>query len=348
MSATSRTRTSDDWPIVRARGLTRHFHGRSREGGRTTIRAVEGVDFDIEPGTIVALVGESGSGKTTLARMLALLYPPTSGDLTVNGASLPHAQRDKVRYYGNVQMIYQDPFASLNTLKPLRHILGRALRIHGKVKTRKQEREQVAALLRKVNLTPPEQFVDAYPTALSGGQRQRVAIARALAVEPRLLLADEPTSMLDASIRLDILNLLRDLRDSEGVAILYITHDIASARYLSDRIMVMYGGRIVETGPTDEVVANPKHPYTQLLLASAPDPAHHKGSGRTRSIRVVGDAEPVDVSQEVAGCRFAPRCPHAMDRCRTELPPLIESADQRAACWLLDPAHTPAEETTHD
>lgn len=323
-------------PIVRAKGLTRHFHGRSRSGSRTTIRAVEDVDFDIEPGTIVALVGESGSGKTTLARMLALLYPPTSGSLTVNGAELPRGQRDKVRYYGNVQMIYQDPFASLNTLKPLRHILGRALRIHGKVTSRRQEREKVAELLAKVNLTPPEQFVDAYPTALSGGQRQRVAIARALAVEPRLLLADEPTSMLDASIRLDILNLLRDLRDSEGVAILYITHDIASARYLSDRIMVMYGGRIVETGPTDEVVQNPQHPYTQLLVASAPDPAHHKGSGGVRRVQVVGDPEPVDVSQDVAGCRFAPRCPHVMDRCRTLVPPLLPHGDQRAACWLLD------------
>ncbi|CAI9399330.1 MULTISPECIES: ABC transporter ATP-binding protein [Aestuariimicrobium] len=323
-------------PIVSARRLTRHFQGRSRGGGRTTIRAVEEVDFDIEPGTIVALVGESGSGKTTLARMLALLHPPTSGDLVVAGKELPRRQRDKVRYYGNVQMIYQDPFASLNTLKPLRHILGRALRIHGRAKGRRNERELVAELLAKVNLTPPEQFVDAYPTSLSGGQRQRVAIARALAVRPRLLLADEPTSMLDASIRLDILNLLRDLRDSERVAILYITHDIASARYISDRIMVMYGGRIVEQGPTDDVVQNPRHPYTRLLVASAPDPAHHKGSGLNRRVQVVGDAEPVDVSQEVTGCRFAPRCPFVMDRCREQRPPLLQVGDQAAACWLLE------------
>lgn len=246
--------------------------------------AVDRVSLELHSGQITALVGESGSGKTTMARLLARLYPVSSGEILLDGSPVKPRGGNRA-YYGQVQMIFQDPFSSLNPLKRVRHILSRPLLIHRSVGGGRDIETRVIELLERVNLTPGRTFIDKYPTELSGGQRQRIAIARALAVEPRVLLADEPTSMLDASIRLGVLNLLKRLRVESGMAILYITHDVASARYLADDIWVMHRGRLIEGGPTERVIGSSEHqPYTQLLLDSTPNPARYKRAntgGRT-------------------------------------------------------------------
>jgi len=325
----------DAGPVLEARNVTRYFTGRSSTGQHRTIRALEDCTVRLYPGRILALVGESGSGKTTVARVLGLFYPPTSGEILLDGESVRTGRRNR-GYYSRVQMIMQDPFSSLNSLKRLRHILGRVLTIHRKAKGRAAVETRVVELLERVNLTPGAQWIDKYPGELSGGQRQRVAIARALAVEPTVLLADEPTSMLDASIRLDVLNLLRQLRDRSGLAMLFITHDIASARYLSDDIQVMYAGQTVEGGPTEPVITEPLHPYTRLLVESASDPARYKRAGHSTFDEESVVGEPPDPGNPPAGCRFSPRCPRAMDVCRTTVPPRTEHGDRWVHCWLYD------------
>ena len=221
----------------------------------------------------------------------------------------------------------QDPFASLNPVHSVRYILSRPLKVFGLGGN--DIEATVKALLRKVSLDPVDQFIDKYPHELSGGQRQRVAIARALAVEPKVLLADEPVSMLDVSIRLGLLNLLAELRDRDKLAILYVTHDIASARYLADTIMVMYAGKVVESGPAQQVTDEPRHPYTQLLLSAAPDPES------TRSPWVSGGGSPPSLIDPPTGCRFHPRCPFAMQVCSEQAPPMFTvDAGHASACWL--------------
>ena len=325
-------------PVLEARDVHLHFPGTDSDGKPVTIRALDGVDLSLHPGQICALVGESGSGKTTIARLFSLIYKPTSGEILFKGDPIRvRGGRAERAYYRNVQLIYQDPFASLNGLKKIRTIISRVVRIHFPKLGRRRTQERTAELLEKANMTPASRYLDRYPTDLSGGQRQRIAIARALAVDPDVLLADEPTSMLDASIRLDVLNLLSDLRRTEDVAVLYITHDIASARYLSDRIHVMYGGKVVEAGPTEEIVSSPVHPYTRLLLSAAPDPARYKGSGAPAH-DPIPDARPVDNTKELRGCRFADRCPVAMPKCTEEDLPLFRSTtdDHTVQCWQAE------------
>jgi peptide/nickel transport system ATP-binding protein len=225
------------------------------------LRAVDDVSFELRPGTITALVGESGSGKSTVARLIAQLYEPTSGRIVFD--------RGAKSYRSQVQMIFQDPFGSLNPVKTVRHHIERPLRIHDVV-PRERVTARVHELLELVGLVPPEYVAAKYPHQLSGGQRQRVAIARALAVEPTVLVADEPISMLDVSIRIGILNLMLKLKVELGIALLYITHDLASARYVADEVLVMYAGQIVEQGPTEDVLLEPLHLYTQLLLSAVP------------------------------------------------------------------------------
>ena len=329
-------------PVFEARDLSVHFRVDSPDG-KVTVRALDGIDFTLREGEIAALVGESGSGKTTLARVFSLIHAPTAGDVLVSGVPLKRAAKDERRYYRDVQLIFQDPFASLNALKKIRHIVERPVRIHRIATGRKAVAHKVAELLERVNLTPASRYIDRYPTDLSGGQRQRVAIAKSLAVNPKVLLADEPTSMLDASIRLEVLNLLADLRESADLAVLYITHDIASARYVSDRIHVMYGGRIIESGPTEQIVSDPVHPYTRLLIDAAPDPAHYKGSGHSAAL-TTSNAPPVDNSVEVVGCRFANRCPLARPECTSAPIPRYRGPDGRdVLCVLADerPDFTP-------
>lgn len=245
-------------------------------GGRgKKFRAVDDVSFTLEPGKTIALVGESGSGKSTVARMIAKLEVPTSGDILLDGKASATRGRGLDDYRHNVQMVFQDPFASLNPFHTIRHHLERPLRLHGKAKTTEEVDEQVTALLERVNLTPASSVALRRPHEMSGGQRQRVAIARALAPGARFLIADEPVSMLDVSIRLSVLNLLARLQREDNLGVLYITHDLATARHFSDEIMVMFKGKVVERGPSDEVIMNPQHEYTKLLLSAAPNPENH-------------------------------------------------------------------------
>jgi peptide/nickel transport system ATP-binding protein len=243
------------------RGLTKNFK---------KLRAVDDVSFTLRTGTITALVGESGSGKSTVARILARLHDATSGSVFYAGKDVLD-RCDVQLYRSRVQMIFQDPFDSLNPVRTIEHHLERPVRIHSVVPKR-EVTPRVHELLRTVGLVPPEKYAAKYPHELSGGQRQRVAIARALAVNPEVILADEPISMLDVSIRIGILNLMLQLKHEFGIAFLYITHDIASARYVADDVLVMYAGQIVEQGPTDSVLLEPLHPYTRLLLSAVPHP----------------------------------------------------------------------------
>jgi oligopeptide/dipeptide ABC transporter, ATP-binding protein, C-terminal domain len=307
------------------------------------VHAVDDASFALYSGRATALVGESGSGKSTIARILSRLYDPSSGNIQFNGKPFRDATlRD---YRRHVQMVFQDPFSSLNPIHGLRYHLSRPLRIYGYAHNRDEEREQVMELLRRVNLTPAEQFIEKLPHQLSGGQRQRVAIARALAVRPDVLLADEPVSMLDVSIRLDILNLLLRLKREEHIAILFITHDIASARYFAEETLVLYAGQMVEGGPSEEVIQNTKHPYTQLLLSAAPDPDRIGPDGK-RHDKLPARGEIPSLISPPTGCRFHPRCPHAMDICKERFPGRTDFGNGHwTNCFLYGEGTTAAQGT---
>jgi peptide/nickel transport system ATP-binding protein len=303
---------------------------------RSHVHAVDDVSFELRPGTITALVGESGSGKSTVARLLARLHEPSSGAVLFEGSDVARVRRrrDVLRYRSQVQLIFQDPFDSLNPVKTVRHHIARPLRVHHVVPSREVE-ERVHELLRTVGLVPTEEVAAKYPHELSGGQRQRVALARVLAVEPKIVLADEPTSMLDVSIRIGILNLLIRLKEEHGIAFLFVTHDLASARYVADDLLVMYAGQIVERGPVEEVLSSPLHPYTRLLLAAVPDPAKRLHADRIQERKGLASAA-VDPA---AGCRFVSRCPLAIDVCSHVTPPLVEArARQSARCHVTAPS----------
>ena len=318
-------------PALRATGLTHHYpvRGAGRGQGRV-VHAVDDVSLDLWPGQVTAVVGESGSGKSTLARVLARLVTPTAGRLWLDGTEVPLSARRGARSYRRlVQLILQDPFSSLNPIHTIGYQLARPLRIH-RLAGRQDTAGAVAALLERVQLSPASQYVDKLPHELSGGQLQRVAIARCLAVRPRVLLADEPVSMLDVSIRLGVLNLLEEICHDERLAVLYVTHDLASARYLSSNVLVMYAGQVVESGPVLDVVDRPTHPYTQLLLSATADPERDGPAILTTT----GGAPPSLIGPPT-GCRFHTRCPHAMPDCSVEAPPSVEVAPgQRSACWL--------------
>ncbi|WP_432501920.1 ABC transporter ATP-binding protein [Kineococcus arenarius] len=244
-----------------------------RQGLRTSVlRAVDGVDLTLEPGRTVALVGQSGSGKSTIAKLLMQLERPTSGRMLLDGAPVERRGRGLAHYRRTVQMVFQDPFASLNPYHTVEHHLERPVRLHHPDLSGAQVRARVLELLERVRLTPAAEVARRRPHELSGGQRQRVAIARALAPGPGILVADEPVSMLDVSIRLGVLNLLAGLQREENLGVLYITHDLATARHFSDEVLVMFKGSIVERGPADEVILNPQHEYTRLLAEAAPNP----------------------------------------------------------------------------
>jgi peptide/nickel transport system ATP-binding protein len=315
-------------PVLEGRDLTKYFwvkQGRGPFARGVPVHAVDRVSVRLDKGKVTAVVGESGAGKTTVARLLARIIKPDKGEVLLDGRRAP-AGRPR-SYAAQVQMVFQDPFASLNPVHRVRHHLIRPLQIHHMANGNVDA--AVAELLRRVALKPPANFTGKFPHELSGGQRQRVAIARALAVRPRVLIADEPVSMLDVSIRLGVLNLLADIRDKEHLAILYVTHDIASARYLADTIVVMYAGQLVESAPSASLTDNPAHPYTQLLLSAAPDP------DRVKPPHVEGRGAPPSLSAPPSGCRFHPRCPFAMEICKSQAPPNIAiAADHIAACWL--------------
>jgi peptide/nickel transport system ATP-binding protein len=320
-------------PLALAAGS---LHKDFKLGHGQVLHAVQDVSLNLYRGAVVALVGESGSGKSTVAKLLAGQERPSSGTIELDGApvELPNRRAFR-RYKSQVQLVFQDPFASLNPVHTVSYHLERPIRLHQETRSKGAVDAEVTALLTQVRLTPAEQFTGKYPHELSGGQRQRVSFARALAARPEVLLADEPVSMLDVSIRLEMLSLLDDLRKRLALALLYITHDIASARYFADEILVMYAGQIVESGPAESLTQQPAHPYTQLLVASAPDPDNLGSTLRRGTSRPHG-AEAV-TGPATVGCPFSTRCPFADDRCREENPPLRQiSAQRSAACWHLD------------
>jgi peptide/nickel transport system ATP-binding protein len=302
--------------VMDIKHLTKHFP----VGGLTSkslVHALEDVSFSIPRGQIVTLVGESGSGKSTTARVLARLIQQTSGQILYNGRDMvkEEPRHASLKYRGEVQMVFQDPFGSLNPAHPVRYLLERPLKIHKKAKSRRELSDRIDELLTTVGLEPPGEVAAKFPYQLSGGQRQRVAFARALAVDPKVMLADEPVSMLDVSIRIGVLNLMERLKEERGISFLYITHDIASARYIGDQTNVMYAGRMVESAESIELIDKPAHPYTELLLSAVPNPQaglHVNQASARGEIPSLLDPPP--------GCPFAPRCPHAMKVCREVMP----------------------------
>ncbi len=317
-------------PVLQVQGLTRHF----RVGGfrtRGLLHATDEVSFDVGAGEIVALVGESGSGKSTIARVLAGLYPPSAGRVVFEGRDVGRRPSREVR--GRMPMVFQDPFGSINPVLRVGHSIARSLKLHRPELSGAEREQEAVALLERVGLIPGADVLRRFPHELSGGQRQRLGFAQALASHPSLILADEPVSMLDVSIRIGLLNVMRDLRDSEGVSILYITHDLASARYVADRMIVLYAGRIVEQGDTERVITTPQHPYTRLLMSTAPDPRLPLADDAS----VTDLGEPPKVINPGPGCRFAPRCPLVTEQCRASTPALVTlRSNQRVACYAVE------------
>jgi peptide/nickel transport system ATP-binding protein len=324
----------EDRPVLEAVNVTKHFPVRNIRVGRgapRVVHAVDNVSLRLYAGRITALVGESGSGKSTLARLLAQLHPLTGGEIRLHGEAVQGRTRGKAfrEYARKVQLILQDPFSSLNPVATIAKSLGRAVAIHHPGKARAERAAVIDDLLARTNLVPPRQFTEKFPHELSGGQLQRISIARALAASPEVFLADEPVSSLDVSIRLGILNLLRRLTEERRVAMLYVTHDIASARYFAAETAVMYAGEVVESGPSEAVTQQAAHPYTQLLIASAPDPSRTAGT----AVRDIG--QPPSLIDPPSGCRFHPRCPYAWQRCAEQAPPDFPLSEGHSArCWL--------------
>ncbi len=318
-------------PLLRTDKLTRHFQI-GNAFSRKTLHAVDNANLKINEREIVALAGESGSGKSTIARLLAMIYQPSAGEIYFRGKPLSNlkSRKDVLAYRGEVPMVFQDPFSSLNPAYRISHGIMRTLKLHRPDLTAHEQRAEAERVLEVVGLTPPSDVLTKYPYEFSGGQRQRVGFAQALACRPKLILADEPVSMLDVSIRIGLLNLMASLRAQEGVSFLYITHDIASARYVADRLVIMYAGHIVETGPTEEVLGNPKHPYTQLLLSAVPDPRAPLG------VTAETDrGEPPKVVNPKPGCRFRRRCPLAVEICHDVTPePRLLALRHSAACHV--------------
>ncbi|GGI97751.1 dipeptide/oligopeptide/nickel ABC transporter ATP-binding protein [Alicyclobacillus cellulosilyticus] len=311
--------------LIEVRDLVVRFPIRDH-GKRTVIQPVDHVSFGIRPGEVLALVGESGSGKSTIARTLLRIVTPSAGSILFDGQDVTRVKgRALAQYRRNVQMVFQDPFSSLNPARTIEAHLSYPLRKHHRLRG-KELGDRIDELLERVGLTPTKDIRLKYPHELSGGQRQRVAIARALAVSPRFLVADEPISMLDVSIRAGVLKLMDDLRAAFNLAYLYITHDLASARYFGDRIMVLYGGRVMETAPSDDLIRNPSHPYTRLLLAATP------GSGHRGKLPETSNRAP-NLAADRKGCPFAERCPLATSECHEVEPPVVAvTPEHTVAC----------------
>jgi oligopeptide/dipeptide ABC transporter ATP-binding protein len=325
-------------PILQVTHLKKSFPIRSgwlwwaRTG---EVRAVDDVSFDLRRGEVLGVVGESGCGKSTLALTLLGLETPTGGSIVFEGQDTAHlsnsAQKEMRRH---IQMIFQDPYESLNPLMTIGEIVAEPLTVHKLGGNGDEKRRRVLAALEDAGLKPADRFLDRLPHELSGGQRQRVVIASALVLEPSLLLADEPVSMLDVSIRAEVLNLLADLRRDRAISILFITHDLNTIAALADRIAVMYLGRIVEIGPARQILADPQHPYTKALLSVAPVP-----NPRLRRERIILQGETPDPVNLPSGCRFHPRCPLAVDECKQVDPSLAAvGVEHEAACIRIERA----------
>lgn len=315
--------------LVKTENLTKLFN----IGRNQTLHAVDGISLDIEENEILGLVGESGSGKSTFGKTLIGLHPRTGGEAYYKGEALPanFSPEDHLKYSRELQMIFQDPYSSLNPRMTVLDIVGEGLHIQGQ-HTRSQIRDQVADWMVKVGLNADH--MSRYPHEFSGGQRQRIGIARAMIIQPKFVVCDEPISALDVSVQAQVINLLDELKQSLGLTMLFIAHDLSMVRYVSDRMAVMYLGSLVETGPANDVFFNPQHPYTQLLIESnpEPDPEHE----RTRQhIPIQGEiSSPVNVQP---GCKFADRCPKALSHCKTVTPEIVQLEEGRTvACHLFN------------
>jgi peptide/nickel transport system ATP-binding protein len=307
------TPAEPDEPLLRTVDLTRHF----RLGGmfsKQVLHAVDDFNVSIQEREIVALVGESGSGKSTVARLLARIYRPTRGEIYYRGRPLQslRSRQDLLWYRGEVAIVLQDPFSAFHPVFRISHGLMRNMALHRADLGPRDRQREAERVCEAVGLSP--RMLTRYPYEMSGGERQRIGFAQALALGPKLILADEPVSMLDTSIRVGVLNMMAGLRDQEDVSILYITHDLASARYVADRIVVMYAGHLVETGPTEQVLSDPKHPYTQLLLSAVAD-----GGDQDESL-ATDTGDPPKVINPTEGCRFRGRCPYAIEKCAQVTP----------------------------
>jgi oligopeptide/dipeptide ABC transporter ATP-binding protein len=312
--------------LVKEFPVGRGLFGRSRD----TVRAVDGIDLEVRRGETVGLVGESGSGKTTTGRCILRLIEPTSGQVRFKGENILDFSRSRMRETRrDMQIIFQDPYGSLNPRMTVGSIVGEPLAIH-RIVPRAERRDRVAQLLRRVGLEPD--MMNRYPHEFSGGQRQRIGVARAIALNPSLIVADEPVSALDVSVQAQVVNLLQDLQEEYGIAYLFIAHDLSVVEHICDRVAVMYRGRIVEAATRDRLYRDPKHPYTQALLSSVPVPDPE--ADRNPVLLPEEGAEP---AVPVRGCAFQPRCPAAIDVCREREPRLLPmEPDQEVACFLHD------------
>jgi oligopeptide/dipeptide ABC transporter ATP-binding protein len=317
--------------LLEVEGLVKHFVAARSVFGRATayVKAVDGVSFTVEAGKTLALVGESGCGKSTVSRLVLRLIEPDAGTVRFEGRDLGALDANALRAFRrDAQIIFQDPYASLNPRMTVSQILTEPLALHDLVPAARR-RERVEELLRLVGLEP--RFARRYPHEFSGGQRQRIAIARALAVEPKLIICDEPVSALDVSIRSQILNLLRDLQDRLGLAYIFVSHDLAVVKHIADRVAVMNLGTIVETADTQALFATPRHPYSRALLSAIPVP-----KPQAKRSRIVLQGEMPSALNPPPGCRFHTRCPYVIDRCRVELPQLLADGNGHAtACHRM-------------
>ncbi len=299
-----------------------------------SVRAVDGVSFEMKKGEAVAIVGESGCGKSTLARTILRIYSPIAGSIIFQGENIAGFSGGALKKYrSKVGFVQQDPYGALPPFMNIRRILEEPLLIHG-VKNRRRRLDTIREVLAEQNLAAADDILQKFPHMLSGGQQQRVVIARACILDPELIVADEPVSMLDASVRISILQQLRKVQQTHGVGLLYVTHDLSTVRYFSDRIMVMYAGRIIEQAPVAKLLAGPLHPYTRALLEAIPDP----DAGNAKTLREVPEGEPPSLAAPPPGCRFHPRCKARIaGLCECEPPPGFEpQSGHRVECWLYD------------
>ncbi|UWP60803.1 ABC transporter ATP-binding protein [Ruminococcus gauvreauii] len=321
--------------MIEFKNVKKHFLLPGKMFEKKYLKAVNDVSFTIEQGTTLAVVGESGCGKTTLAKLLMGLYDLTDGEVLIDGVNLSSYKsvQDKKKLRSKIQMIFQDPFGSLNPAHTIKNIIGRSITLHNSSLSGEQVTDKVVELMELVGLTPARDFMEKHPSQLSGGQRQRIVIARALAVDPSIIVADEPTSMLDVSIGIDIMNLLLELKEKKALTMLYITHNLASARYMADHIAVMYAGNCVEYGAIDEIIREPYHPYTVLLLGSTPEPF------REEIVDIYAKEELPDLTSTKECCMFAGRCPKATEKCRTQQPDNIQIGGRQVKCFLYEGEH---------